>query len=94
MKRYSKTASVAKYRLPLVIKKEGEFFIANSPKWLDCYAQGSTIDEATSEVISVASSLIELYEEEGLTIPLEKLEKIPSDGSYTISFDVPIFANT
>lgn len=44
------------------------------PIWSDCYAQGDTVDEAVLEITAVAQSLIELYKEEALKIPL-KLQK-------------------
>ena len=51
--------------------------MASCPIWPDCYAQGETIDEAVLEVMAVAQSLIELYREEDLPIPLEEVtEKV------------------
>lgn len=64
---------VKKYLLSVEIERDGEFFIASCPNWADCYAQGSSIDQATAEIVSVASGLIDLYEDEGLKIPLKKL---------------------
>ena len=52
-------------------------------KWSDCYAQGDSIDEAILEVTAVAQSLIELYEEEGLKIPL-KLQNRKGKSSLTV----------
>lgn len=76
---------VLEYQLPIKIEenKEGGF-IAFSPVWSDCYAQGDSLDEAVNEVSAVAASLIELYKEESLKIPLKK--KI-SDKS---TFSVPV----
>ncbi len=70
-----KSERVSEYELPIVIKaqKEGGF-VVSSPVWSDCYAQGETIDEAILEITGVAQSLIELYKEEDLEIPL-KLQK-------------------
>lgn len=63
---------VESFELPLIIEpqKEGGF-VAISPPWSDCYAQGDSVDEAVLEVTAVAQSLIELYKEEGLKIPLK-----------------------
>ncbi|MDO8583445.1 MAG: type II toxin-antitoxin system HicB family antitoxin [bacterium] len=69
------TRKVLEYELKVEIKpqKEGGF-IAVCPDWSDCYAQGDTIDEAILEITAVAQSLVELYKEERLDIPL-KLQK-------------------
>lgn len=63
---------VFEYELPVKIdpQKEGGF-VVSSPVWADCYAQGDTIDEAVLEITAVAQSLVELYKEEGLKIPLK-----------------------
>lgn len=91
MKKVAKTIPISEYQLPVVITKENEFFIAACPSWSDCYAQGKTIDEAMAEIISVASSLVELYQEEGLKIPL-KQKANPATSSQKLSFNVPVFA--
>ena len=67
-----RSEKVSKYELPLKIKpqKEGGY-LATCSAWTDCYAQGQTIDEAVLEITAVAQSLIELYKEEGLKIPLK-----------------------
>ena len=92
MRKVCKTASVKKYQLPIEISKDGCFFLAKCPIWKDCYAQGKTIDEATTEVIAVAGSLIELYEEENQKIPLKTAEKVPFKDKEKISFTVPVFS--
>ena len=81
----SKEIKVLEYQLPIKIEenKEGGF-TAVSPAWSDCYSQGDTLDEAVNEISAVAASLIELYKEEGLKIPLKK--KV-SDKS---TFSVPV----
>jgi len=66
-----KITEVKKFQMPIEINREGGYFLARCPVWADCYAQGDSIDKATSEIIAVASSLIELYQEEKLRIPLE-----------------------
>lgn len=67
---------VLEYELPIKIEsqKEGGFLVT-CPIWPDCYAQGDSIDEAILEITAVAQSLIELYQEEGLEIPLEVQDK-------------------
>ena len=64
---------VLEYGLPIKIlsQKEGGF-VAVCPTWSDCYAQGETVDEAILEITGVAQSLIELYNEEDLKIPLKR----------------------
>jgi len=90
MKRIKKIKS---YQLPIDITQEGEHFIAACRIWPDCYAQGNTIDEATSEIIAVAASLIELYQEENLSIPLPQQRQSHLKTSTKLSFNVPIFAS-
>lgn len=66
-----KSVSVLEYELPVkVAAQKGGGFVAVSPAWPDCYAEGDTVDEAMWEIVGVAQSLIELYKEEGLTIPV------------------------
>jgi predicted RNase H-like HicB family nuclease len=45
--------------------------VVTCPVWPDCYAQGDTVDEAILEITAVAQTLIELYKEEGIEIPLK-----------------------
>ncbi|MDP3994515.1 MAG: type II toxin-antitoxin system HicB family antitoxin [bacterium] len=67
-----RSEKVFEYELPIQIEpqKEGGF-VVRCPVWSDCYAQGDTLDEAVLEVTAVTQSLIELYKEEGLKIPLK-----------------------
>ena len=67
-----KYLTLAEYSLPIEIQHEDDGYVARCPVWSDCFAQGDTIDEAINEISYVASSLIELYKEEGLKIPLKK----------------------
>lgn len=68
-----KRLQVFEYELPVKVEKDPSGgFVAKSPIWSDCYAQGDSIDEVTNEIASVAASLIELYKEEGMRIPLKK----------------------
>lgn len=71
-----KVANVESFELPLKIKpQKSGGFVVTSPVWSDCYAQGDSLDEAILEVTAVAQSLIELYKEEGLKIPLKLTKK-------------------
>lgn len=64
---------VLEYELPIKISSQkGGGYLAVSPGWSDCYAQGDTLDEAVLEITAVAQSLIELYKEEGKKIPLKE----------------------
>ena len=81
------TQNVLEYNLPIKVtpQKMGGFSVV-SPVWKDCYAQGETLDEAVLEITAVAQSLIELYKEEGLSIPLKTKE----GKKLTSPFSVPI----
>lgn len=69
------TRKVFEYELSIkIVPQKMGGYVVLCPKWSDCYAQGDTIDEAVLEITAVAQSLIELYKEEGLKIPL-KLQK-------------------
>lgn len=72
----NRSERVSEYELPiqLAAQKDGSF-VAHCPVWSDCYAQGDTIDKAVLEITAVAQSLIELYKEEGLKIPLKLQSK-------------------
>ena len=59
------------------------------PKWSDCYAQGDSIDEAILEITAVAQSLIELYKEEGLKIPL----KVQKEKGIANNYSVPVIVS-
>lgn len=82
----------SEYELPvkLEVQKDGSY-VANSPVWSDCYAQGDTIDEAILEITAVAQSLIELYKEENLNIPLKLQVKKESSNN---PFSVPVFVSS
>jgi len=83
-----KTTHVDEYELPLEVKKEGKWFIAACPKWSDCYAQAETADQVISEAASVAKTLIEVYREKGLKVPLDLKKR--ADFSKAFSFRTPI----
>lgn len=82
-----KTQKVFEYQLPIKItlQKDGGF-VATCPVWLDCYAQGDSIDEVVLEITAVAQSLIEFYKEEGLKIPL----KLQQEKGFSAPFNVPV----
>lgn len=70
------STNVFEYQLPIKIEpQKGGGYVATCPIWLDCFAQGNTIDEAVLEITAVAGSLIELYKEEGLKIPIKSADK-------------------
>ena len=78
---------VFEYELPIDIEfQDEEGYVAKCPIWSDCYAQGDTFDEAVLEITAVAQSLIELYKEEGLNIPLA----IPRESNIKDSLTLPI----
>lgn len=73
-----RSEKVLEYELPIQInpQKDGGF-VVTCPVWSDCYAQGDTLDKAVLEITAVAQSLIELYKEEGLKIPLKVQKEEP-----------------
>ena len=78
---------VFEYELPIEIEPQEEGgFVVRCPIWPDCYAQGDTLDEAVLEITAVAQSLIELYKEEDLDIPL----KVKKDKTISNPPNVPI----
>lgn len=81
--------TLQEYDLPTVIHYEEAELVATCPAWQDCYAQGDTIEEVLSEISNVASSLIELYKEEEMPVPLKlksTTQKQPNE--FTVSFPV------
>ena len=77
-----RSEKVAEYELPIKIEpQKSGGFVVTCPVWSDCYAQGDTIEEATLEITAVAQSLIELYKEEGLRVPLKPLKNRRLDNS-------------
>ncbi|PIR79654.1 MAG: hypothetical protein COY68_00335 [Candidatus Levybacteria bacterium CG_4_10_14_0_8_um_filter_35_23] len=88
-----KTLDIQEYGLPIVINEDVEGgFTASCPLWKDCYAQGETIEEAINEISYVASSLIELYREEDLKIPL-KLKKTEKNQGKGFSLNFPLIVS-
>lgn len=88
-----KTLDIQEYELPITIQEEKEGgFSAFCPVWKDCYAQGETVEETISEISYVASSLIELYKEEDLRIPL-KLKKTEKNESKEFNLNIPLIVS-
>lgn len=82
---------VNQYELPVRIVKDQDGYLAMCPVWKDCYAQGDTLDEALAEITAVAASLIELYRDEGLVIPL-KLQRRSEEKS-RLSLKLPLLVS-
>lgn len=85
----NKIITLQEYDLPIIIHEEEQGFVATCPIWHDCYAQGDTIEDVINEIAQVASSLIELYKEEDMPIPLtlkNTMQKQPSE--FSVSFPV------
>lgn len=87
---FEKTTKVLEYELPIKVVPEKGGFYAFCPLWKDCYVQGEAVDEVVQEIVGVASSLIEIYEEEDLEIPLKlsSEERVSSKGAL---FKMPVF---
>lgn len=81
---------VSQYELPLKIEpqKDGGF-VAKCLVWSDCYAQGDSVDEVVLEATAVAQSLIELYKEEGLIIPL----KLQQEKVFASPITIPVIVS-
>ena len=69
---------MSRYVLPIDIQalEEGGY-LANCPILQGCHAQGDTIAEAIDNVQDVAKVLLELYLEDGKSIPEELQEAKP-----------------
>lgn len=85
-----KTQKVSEYQLPIKItpQKDGGF-VAACTSWPDCYAQGDSVDEVVLEITAVAQSLIELYKEEGLKIPL----KLQEEKGFSAPLNLPVIVS-
>lgn len=85
---------IQQYELPIEVEKEKDgTYVARCSLWSDCYAQGDSLEESLNEIFSVASSLIELYKEENLKIPL-KLKKQEKSLSSKLHFNLPLVVST
>jgi predicted RNase H-like HicB family nuclease len=87
-----KNLNIQEYALPVTIKEEEDGFIATCPLWQDCYAQGDTVEEALNEISYVASSLIELYKEEGMKVPL-KLKGTSEQKTGIFNINIPVIVS-
>ena len=85
--------TINEYELPVVVREQPEGgYVATCLLWSDCYAQADTMSEVLNEIFSVASSLIELYKEEDLDIPL-KLVKTSQKQSTDLNFTFPVIVS-
>lgn len=90
----SKILNVQEYKLPIAIQEEEEGgFTALCSVWKECYAQGETLEEVINEISYVASSLIELYREENINIPL-KLKRATQKTTKGFTLNVPLIVST
>lgn len=70
-----KNLIIHEYELPIVVEEDASGgFVARCATWSDCYSQGDTLEETLNEISYTASSLIELYQEEGLSISQRKYQ--------------------
>lgn len=85
-----KNLTIFEYALPVTIEKDKDGYVATCPLWDACFAQGSSLEEAINEISYAASSLVELYREEGLAIPLELKETKKHKSSFSFNFPLII----
>lgn len=83
-----KNTVVNEYELPVDVKKDGRYFVATCPIWPDCYAQGRTLEEAVKEIEGVARTLIEIYDEEDMKVPLKIKSQSKSTSRYKFNLSV------
>ena len=88
-----KNLHIQEYELPVTLQEEDGGFVAACPIWQACYAQGETAEEAINEISYVASTLIELYKEEGMEIPL-KLKSKSEEKSTNFSVNIPVIVSS
>jgi len=89
----AKKLTIFEYELPIKLEKQKEGgYVAICPIWSACYAQGETIEETVNEISSVATSLIELYKEEEMKIPL-KLIKSSQKAESSLSLTFPVIVS-
>ncbi|HVF69823.1 MAG TPA: type II toxin-antitoxin system HicB family antitoxin [Xanthomonadales bacterium] len=91
----NKTLEIQEYELPISIKEEKTGgFVASCPIWKEVYAQGETVEDAISEISYVASSMIELYKEEDIKIPLKIKSKAQKERKgFTLKFPLIVSTN-
>lgn len=86
----NKTLNIEEYELLVSIQEEDEGgYVATCPIWDECYAQGETIEETLNELSYVASSLIELYKEENMNIPLRVKSSVKKE-SKNFTLNMPV----
>ena len=69
---------------------EGGGYVVYIPALPGCATQGDTFEEAINEISYVASSLVEMYKEEGLSVPLELKETKKQKSSAPFFFNFPL----
>ena len=89
----NKQLHIKEYELPVILHEEDGGYVVTCPQWNDCYAQGDTVEESINEISCVASSLIELYHEEGMCIPL-KLKSSSEKDSRNFSLSIPVIVSS
>lgn len=89
----SKKLNIQEYELPITLQEEDGGFVATCPIWKACYSQGDTIEEAVNEISYVAASLIEVYKEEGMKIPL-KLRSTSQQKPNGFRVSVPVIVSS
>lgn len=88
-----KTIDLQEFELPILVSADRSGgFVAQCSVWKDCYAQGDTIDEVLNEISSVAASLVELYKEENLIVPL-KLKKTAHKSTKSFNLRFPLIVS-
>lgn len=81
---------VEAYELPVTVEKEKAGFFAFCTLWKECYAEGESIEEVLSEIVLVAQSLIELYKEENIPLPLKR-KAPPAAIRKAVKFSMPVY---
>ena|SRR3989338_5198527 len=88
-----KHLTIDEYELLVTVEKDPSGgFISRCDTWDACYAQGDTLEEAINEISYVASSLIELYHEEHMTVPL-KVKKTSEQVHLPMKFTFPLIVS-
>ncbi len=88
-----KNLTIFEYKLPVIVEKDKDGYVATCPIWSACFAQGDTFEEAINEISYVASSLVEMYKEEGLSVPLELKETKKQKSSAPFFFNFPLITS-
>lgn len=89
----NKNLNIQEYDLPVSVEEQKEGgYVATCSIWKDCYAQGKTVEEAINEISYVASSLIELYQEEGMNVPLKL--KTSEKKSSIFNLSIPVIVSS